>query len=138
MGKNGPVYYNKADATLGRQGGSVWVAPLSDVQHVQNRAGVVFSTGRAPGPTTSYLKGEPIFGIAVPRSAISLRLPGAGDQGANVHFRLGGYTGVQQNNGLWINSGVREFVIEGGTKMPRGSIFFEFLPDGTYLLIRRW
>ena len=138
MGKNGPRYYDNADATLGAPGRGVWVAPAGDVKQIQTRAGVVFGTGRAPGPTASYLGGESIYGIAVPRSSISLRLPSEVDQGANIHFRLGGFTGVQQKNGEWINSNVREFIIEGGMRMPKGSVFFEFMPNGTYRLIRRW
>lgn len=103
MGKNGRKYYDNAGASLGAKGGTVWVAPMDDVAGISNRAGVATGTGHAPGPLASYLKSDPIYGIAVPRSSVSLRVPGAADAGANRHFRPGGFTGVE-HNGAWKSS----------------------------------
>lgn len=137
MGSNGRKYYDNASATLGAPGGSVWVAPMDDIAGISNRAGVVTGTGHAPGPLLSYLKGDSIYGIAVPRSSVSLRLPSAADAGANQHFRLGGVTGVE-HKGVWKSSNVREFILNGGNPVPKGSVFFEFGADGSWIPIRKF
>jgi uncharacterized protein RhaS with RHS repeats len=123
MGKNGPKYYDNPSATLGPRGGAVWMSPLEDTAGMTNRAGVVTGTGHAPGPLTSYLKGDDIYGVAVPKNKISPRMPTAADPGANRHFRPGGFTGVE-HNGVWSSSGVSERIIDGGAPMPEGSVFF--------------
>ena len=135
MGKNSPIYYDSPVATLGARGGTVWVAPSNDVSSISSRAGVVTATGHAPGPLASYLKGDDIYGIAMPRSNLKLRLPTKLDAGANRHFRLGGETGVE-HNGIWKSSKVREFVLDGGDPMPKGSVFFKFGQDGSLEKIR--
>lgn len=137
MGKKGETYFSSPTATLGAKGGTVWVAPLEDVAGISNRAGVVTGTGHAPGPLQSFLKGEDIFGIAVPKNEVSLRLPTAMDAGANRHFRTGGYTGVE-HNGVWRSSGVREFILDGGAPVPKGSVFFKFNSDGSWTPIRQY
>jgi hypothetical protein len=137
MGKNGLKYYNNDAATLGGKGGTVWVAPLDDYAALSTRVDVVTSAGHAPGVLRSYLKGEPMYGIAVPRDGLKLRLPTAADAGANVHWRPGGFTGVE-HKGVWTSSGVREFVLDGGQQVPRGSVFFEINADGSLAPIRSY
>ncbi|MFA7369718.1 MAG: hypothetical protein WC334_08755, partial [Kiritimatiellales bacterium] len=137
MGKNGAKYYNSPSATLGAKGGTVWVSPLDDVAGISTRSGVVTGTGHAPGPLQSYLKGEPIYGIAVPKNSVSLRTPTITDAGVNRHFRLGGATGVE-HNGVWKSSNIREFILDGGSPVPKGSVFFEFGPNGSWIPIRRY
>jgi RHS repeat-associated protein len=139
MGKNGRTYYDKAGATLGAQGGTVWVAPGNDIARVASRSDAVVATGLAPGPLASYLAGDPIYGIAVPRRAVDLRLPSAQSRGANRHFRFGGYVGAEhQATGTWSSSDVREYVIRGGDPVPKGSVFFQFNADGSWTPIRRF
>jgi hypothetical protein len=91
-GKNGPTYFDKPDATLGRSGGLTWLAPTEDYAGVATRADAVTATGHAPGVLQSYLQGDPIYGISVPADAVHVRPPTASDSGANVHWRPGAYT----------------------------------------------
>jgi RHS repeat-associated protein len=137
MGKNGIHYYDHAAATLGAAGGSVWMAPLEDVAGIVNRAGVVTKTGHAPGPLMSFLKGDEIYGIAVPGKNLLFKLPSLTDSGANKHFRLGGITGVE-HNGAWKSSNVRELITPGGNPVPTGSVFFKFNTDGSWTPIRKY
>jgi hypothetical protein len=137
MGKNAPKYYDNQLATLGAQGKRLWVSPIDDVSKISNRAGVVTGTGHAPGPLRSYLRGDDIYGIAVPTSKVSMRLPTAADAGATKHFRPGGYAGVE-HKGIWKSSNVREYVIDGGNPVPEGSVFFKFNPDGSWTVIRKY
>lgn len=137
MGKNGIRYYDNTAATLGAPGGLVWMAPLEDIAGVSSRAGVVTASGHAPGPLMSYMKGESIFGIVVPRDALSFRSPTALDAGANRHFRPGGFTGVE-HNGVWRSSNVTELVTSGGDPVPSGSTLFRFNVDGSWTPIRRY
>src|SRR5258707_269574 len=96
-GKNGPTYFDKPDATLGRSGGLTWLAPTEDYAGVATRADAVTATGHAPGVLQSYLQGNPIYGISVPAHAVDVRPPAASDSGANAHWRPGAYTGVQNS-----------------------------------------
>jgi hypothetical protein len=137
MGKNGPKYYNNAGATLGGKGGTVWIAPLEDYASLSTRSDVVTATGHAPGVLNSYLKGDSMYGVAVPKNDLSLRLPAATDAGANRHWRPGGFTGVE-HDGAWTSSGVREFIMDGGQPMPKGSVFFQINTDGSWTPIRRF
>ena len=139
MGKNGPTYFDKPDATLGRSGGLTWLAPTGDYAGVATRADAVTATGHAPGVLQSYLSGDPIYGISVPADAVDVRPPVATDSGANVHWRPGAYTGVQNSTtSEWTTSGVREVVTEGGGPVPPGSVFFEMNPDGSWTPIRKF
>jgi len=137
MGKNAEKYYSINSPTLGAKGGIVWVSPIEDVADIANRAGIVTRTGHAPGPLASYLKGDSIYGIAIPRESLKLRSPNAMDAGVNRHFKLGGLTGVE-HNGVWRSSDVREFILDGGVPVPDGSIFFEFNSDEPWRIIRRF
>ncbi len=137
MGKRAVEFYAKDGATLGVKGGTVWVAPLTDVQHVSSRGGIVTATGHAHGVLSSYLHGDAIYGIAVPRASVQLRFPTTSDAGINRHFRPGGITGVE-HNGVWTSSNVRERVLDGGQDVPRGSVFFQLNPDGSWTPIRRF
>ena len=137
MGKNAQIYYDKTNATVGAKGGTVWVSPLEDIAYVSNRAGVVTASGHSPGPLSSYLKGDPIYGIAIPTKDLKLRISNLSDAGINRHWRPGSFTGVEYK-GNWIANDVREFVLKGGNKMPVGSIFFEFNANGSWKIIRRW
>lgn len=117
----------------------MWLAPAEDYAGVTNRAAAVTATGKAPSVVQSYRTGEPIYGIAVPKDEVSVRLPAATDGGANEHWRPGGYTGVQNSKtGEWTSSNVREVIADGGKPMPEGSVFFEMNPDGSWTPIRRF
>lgn len=139
MGARGPKYYDNPNATLGAPGYQMWLAPAEDYAGVTNRAAAVTATGKAPSVVQSYRTGEPIYGIAVPKDAVSVRLPAATDGGANEHWRPGGFTGVQNSKtGEWTSSNVREVITDGGKPMPEGSVFFEMNPDGSWTPIRRF
>ncbi|KAF1039400.1 MULTISPECIES: DUF6531 domain-containing protein [Burkholderia] len=139
MGKNGPRYFDKPGATLGAPGGLTWLAPAEDYAGVATRADAVTGTGHAPGVLESYMKGDPIYGIAVPKDAVDVRPPLSTDSGANRHWRPGGFTGVENSKtGEWTSSGVREVVTQGGKPVPPGSVFFEMNADGSWTPIRRY
>lgn len=132
-----PGYVDSPSATLGGPGGTVWVMPLDDAGRLRSRADVVTQTGRAPGVTESLRTGAPMYGLAVPTNSLALRSARPTDAGANAHYREGGFTGVQRQDG-WYQNPTREFIVDGGRPMPPGSAFFEFAPDGSWIPIRRF
>lgn len=137
MGSRALHYYDRADATLGRVDANVWVSPLSDVGRYGTRSDVVIGTGKAPSVTVSFRKGEPIYGIAVPTDGVYMRQPTIFDAGRSENWLAGGYTAIRNGNTGKVNK-VREFTIRGGNPVPKDSVFFEFLPNGSYRPIRRY
>ncbi|MFP7835058.1 hypothetical protein [Marisediminicola sp. LYQ134] len=124
-------YYTDSNATLGRKGSAVFMMPSEDAVNVGSHMDAAIESGLAPNVTEAVLRREPVYGAMIPVDHLPQRLPTAQDAGGFTHFHPGGYTAVNVDGVHYVNS-TREFVVDGGTPLPSGTVVFELTPDGAW------
>lgn len=128
------LYANGLAPTLGRDGNPVFVMPRDDANLISSIEDAAVATGGAPRVMAAWRNGEDVFGIEIPVDGLNLRVPTAADAGGYEHFLEGGYTALNQD-GLFTVNRIRELVVDGGSPVPRGTVLFQLLPDGSRIPI---
>ncbi len=126
-----------ASPTLGRQGGVSFVMPMDDADLISSLEDAVVATGHAPSASNALKDGAGIFGIEAPAASLDLRAPTRLDAANYLHYTEGGYTATNVD-GLYMLNRIREMVVDGGTAMPKGSILFHLMPDGSRLRLAQF
>jgi len=134
-------YINRQDATLGRDGYSHFFMSLDDAKKINSVAMAARESGMAPSVQRAYVNNKAVFGVEFPLEGLGVRIPTVADSGGWPHYLPGGYTAVRMNlgesGGFLVNS-TKEFVISGGTPIPKGSILFKLGNNGERIFIRRF
>lgn len=124
-------YYTRDGATLGRDGSAVFMMPADDAVNVGSHMDAAIESGLAPNVTEAALRGQPVYGAMIPVDHLPQRLPTAEDAGGFTHYLPGGHTAVNID-GVHYPNATREFVVDGGTPLPAGTVVFELGPTGTW------
>ncbi len=126
--------FQQPGATLGPKGGQVWMMPAEDAKGLRTKGEIVRATGNAPRPVQVYRSDSDMYGLAVPLEGVSRRHATASDAQGWPHYLEGGNTAVRlpgKDGGYLVNS-TREFVVEGGAGIPKGSVLFKVGDNGSY------
>ncbi|MFE5409269.1 hypothetical protein [Microbacterium sp. NPDC056569] len=121
-------------ANLGRPGDAVFFMPEADASHVYDSLSAAIESGMAPSAMNAWRNGDDVFGMMVPLDGVPQRLPTYTDAGGWEHFVPGGHTAVKVGDEFFLNP-TREFVIDGGSPMPSGTIIFRLLDGGNWEVI---
>lgn len=124
-------YYTGENATLGRSGSAVFMMPSEDAVNVSSPIDAAIQSGMAPNVTQAAMKGESIYGAMIPVDHLPQRLPTAEDAGGFTHFLPGGHTAVNID-GVHYPNPTREFVVDGGTPLPPGTVVFQLGDNGVW------
>lgn len=131
-------YANNPSATLGAPGGAVWVMQDIDATMCTSIGAVARDTGMAGGVKNAYLNGESyVYGIVVNSDSVNVSKPTSDTPGVNADWNSNGRTAVN-GDGFVIDTGVEEFVIEGGKPMPSGSYSFRMDDNGKIIKLKEW
>ena len=99
---------------------------------------VARDTGMAGGVKSAYLNGDKyVYGIVVNAQNVNVSKPTKDTPGVNADWNSNGRTAVN-GNGFVLDTGVEEFVIEGGGRMPEGSFSFRMDDHGNIEVLKRW
>jgi hypothetical protein len=131
FGEDQLKYYTRDGATLGREGSAVFMMPAEDAVNVSNPIDAAIESGLAPNVTEAALRGEGVFGAMIPVDHLPQRLPTAEDAGNFVHYLPGGHTAVNID-GVHYPNATREFVVDGGTPLPSGTVVFKLGSGGVW------
>ena len=131
-------YANNPNATLGAPNGAVWVMRDTDAAMCTSIGAVARDTGMAGGVKSAYLNGEAyVYGIVVDSNSVSVSKPTSSTPGVNADWNSNGKTAVK-GEGFIMDTGVEEFVINGGNKMPKGSYSFRMDDYGNIEVLKTW
>ena len=131
-------YANNPNATLGAPNGAVWVMRDTDAAMCTSIGAVARDTGMAGGVKSAYLNGDKyVYGIVVNAQNVNVSKPTKDTPGVNADWNSNGRTAVN-GNGFVLDTGVEEFVIEGGGRMPEGSFSFRMDDYGNIEVLKRW
>ena len=131
-------YANKQNATLGAPGGAVWVMSDTDAAMCKSIGAVARDTGMAGGIKAAYLAGDLyVYGIVIEGNSVNVSKPNSSTPGVNADWNSNGRTAVN-GDGFVLDTGVEEFVIDGGNKMPKGSYSFRMDDYGNIEILERW
>ena len=143
-------FYDKANATLGAKGGVSWVMKDTDAAMCMSIGAVARDTGMAGGLADAYKsQATYIYGVVVDSDTVNVYKPNMNTPGVNANWNSNGKTAVNGpvigsdsagNNipGFVMDTGVEEFVIDGGNPMPAGSYAFKMDDYGNITILRRW
>lgn len=131
FGEDQLKYYTKEGATLGREGSAVFMMPSEDAVNVSSPIDAAIESGLAPNVTEAALRGESVFGALIPVDHLPQRLPTSEDAGGFVHYLSGGHTAVNID-GVHYPNATREFVVDGGTPLPSGTVVFQLGSNGVW------
>lgn len=132
--------YRSPGAKLGRKGGLVWMMESGDAAGLRSHSDIVRATGNAARVVDAYSQQKRIYGLVFPLEAQTRRVPTTVDAGGWAHFLEGGHTAVRlpgPNGGYLLNS-TKEFVMDGGASIPKGSVLFEAQADGSWSPVARF
>ncbi|GAA2884662.1 hypothetical protein [Microbacterium esteraromaticum] len=131
FGEDQLKYYTADNATLGRPGSAVFMMPSEDAVNVSSPIDAAIESGMAPNVTEAAMKGQPVFGAMIPVDHLPQRLPTSEDAGGFLHYLPGGHTAVNIN-GVHYPNATREFVVDGGTPLPPGTVVFQLGEGGVW------
>lgn len=131
FGEEQVKYYTGDNATLGREGSAVFMMPAEDAVNVNSAFDAAIESGLAPNVTEAAMEGREVYGALIPVDHLPQRLPTAEDAGGFPHFHPGGHTAVNVNGHIFPNF-TREFVVDGGTPLPFGTVVFKLEDGGTW------
>jgi hypothetical protein len=138
FGKDLKPYYEVANPKLGAPGRPFFSTTGDDAAAIRNASDAARLTGGSPSTQSAYINGEDVYAIVYPRVGIPAKLPTAADARGWAHFLEGGTTALRidgPKGGFLVNS-TREFVIDGGTPVPKGSVLVK-ISNGEWEVLRR-
>ena len=92
----------------------------------------------ASGIKAAYLAGDSyVYGIVIEGNSVNVSKPNSSTPGVNADWNSNGRTAVN-GDGFVLDTGVEEFVIDGGNKMPKGSYSFRMDDYGNIEILERW
>ncbi|MCU1527888.1 MAG: hypothetical protein JWP75_1651 [Frondihabitans sp.] len=124
-------YFEKPNALLGRPGDALFMMPESDAGAVTDPLSAAIHSGMAPSALEAFKSGHDVYGAVIPVDGLAPRLPTFADANGWQHFLPGGHTAVNVG-GEWMVNTTREFVVDGGVPMPRGTMVFKLLKGGAW------
>lgn len=124
-------FFMRENATLGVSGKPVFMMPAEDAVNVNSAFDAAIETGLAPSVSEAALNGRSVYGAMIPVDHLPQRLPTVEDAGGFEHFLPGGHTAVNIDGTYFPNS-TREFVVDGGTPLPPGTVIFELRDGGVW------
>ncbi len=131
-------YANNQNATLGAPNGAVWVMRDVDAAMCTSIGAVARDTGMAGGVKSAYLNGDTyVYGLVVDSNSVSVSKPTSLTPGVNADWNSNGKTAVN-GEGFVLDTGVEEFVINGGNEMPKGSYSFRMDDYGNIEVLKEW
>jgi hypothetical protein len=138
FGKDNLRYYagnvDGSAPALGREGKGFFFMPLDDAAKVNSPVSAAIESGFAPSARNAWQNGEDIYGVSFPLNGLSPRAATATDAGGWRHFLDGGNTAVnvKGTDNFFVNN-TREFVLDGGVKMPEGTQIFRLGDEGEWV-----
>jgi RHS repeat-associated protein len=137
-------YIDKGSTILGRTGDPHFFMSIADAEKIHTHGDAARQSGMAPSVVRAYINRRPIYGVSFPVAGLSPRVPMPADARGWPHYLEGGRTAVAlpgsapNTVGGYLRNSTQEYVVSGGAAMPKGSVLFELMPDGSWRVIRRF
>lgn len=107
--------------------------PYEDAQNIASPAQAMIESGMANSVTQAVVDGKPVYAAVVDVGHLPQRLPTAADAGGWPHYLPGGHTAVNIDGHFFPNA-TREFVVDGGSQLPR-TLLYQLHDDGFWELL---
>jgi hypothetical protein len=142
-------FYATESPTLGTRTSPFFHMTADDAARLRTPDDILRETGRAPSVEREVLNpsadSPQIYGISFPRDDLGPRAPMPEDAGGWPHYLEGGHTAIRMDDapgrpgtgGFLVNE-TREYVLDGGPRVPDGSVLFQVMPDGSWRPVRRF
>jgi RHS repeat-associated protein len=125
------------EMTLGPPGGKAWLSPADQAFKATSKSQLALESGLAPSVVNAANGGGDIYATVVPMRGLDTSPPQPSDGGANIHFLEGaGHTAVRGEDFWILNQHITEVTVDGGGKMPKGSMIMKFVPGNGWALVR--
>lgn len=133
-----PSVRNKTP-TLGVKGRALFHMMIEDAAYINTPLKAAVETGFAPSVLDAYRRGGEVCGLAFPTKGYNIRLPVKADAMGWPHFLEGGHTAIKiEGTPFFLVNKTREFVLPGGSPIPKGSVLFELDQAGTWRSLVRY